>query len=153
MFDLSVEFNEKLLGILPKVIYFVVAEHFARNSIWQNHSTQAYDMGFRSDIDTNPNFTDTGRFDFDQSSFVSGMQEIGKLNKLPVVIAAVVEKIDGHWVCFHYACSAVVDHHMVEDWMESKFPDVEKTDANNFGHVIGKIRDLNKGLDFPLETV
>lgn len=74
------------------------------------------------------------------------MLTVGELADMPVAITLYVNEIDGHRILFLDATSQVVDHRMIEKWMEDKLPPtafrdgdprkgVNKTNAMNFHNV------------------
>lgn len=71
---------------------------------------------------------------------------IGMLGDRPVCVSIHVSIIDGHRVLFYNACSQVVDHVMVGDWVKARIKNTKFTDAGNFHNVINHINDLNKGI-------
>ena len=63
------------------------------------------------------------------------------LKVLPLVVAISWQLVDGHLVAFYYACSMVVHHEMVREYINSMTPKgVEHTNASNFSHVIGGLK-------------
>jgi hypothetical protein len=58
---------------------------------------------------------------------------IGELAGMPVAVCVSFARIKGHVAAFYEATSEVVDHRMIEAWLESEFPAARgRTDAMNF---------------------
>lgn len=56
---------------------------------------------------------------------------------MPLVVSISWQLIDGHLVAFYYACSILVHHGLVREYIDSMTPNgVKHTNASNFSHVI-----------------
>lgn len=65
-------------------------------------------------------------------SNLSGMMlTIGELAGCPVSLSLHTAVVGGRKIVFYNACSQVVDHKMVREWMDRVLPDVPHTDADN----------------------
>lgn len=84
--------------------------------------------------------------------------EIGSLRvrgkKLPCVISATWNRVDGQLVMFWYSCSRVTDSVQAEKWLDKHFNGKwdngtrrATTDASNFHHCVSAIREINKLAD------
>lgn len=115
--------------------YVVEADSFATQALWEKFSTQSM-------YKTPQN---TYHWEQDCRGF---METIGHVNKMPVCVTFFWYKINGHLILFYNATSQVVDHRMVEDWLD-KYCNPKhngsqaRCDANNFAHVLGYIRDCD----------
>lgn len=73
-------------------------------------------------------------------------ETIGTVKGHPVCVCCMWNRIDGHLVMFYEVTSRMVDHDMVEKWLEKKCnPQWQGCraycDANNFGHVLQFVKD------------
>lgn len=76
------------------------------------------------------------------------METVGHIDGRPVCISLMVNTIDGHRILFYYATSEVVDHKMIEEWIEANMPAsaltydgrVNRTDAMNFHNIFNDIQ-------------
>lgn len=57
----------------------------------------------------------------------------------PVALYFFWDKLNGKTVCFWEACSEIVDHKMIQNWFNENLPNIPRTNAMNFGHVISAI--------------
>lgn len=64
--------------------------------------------------------------------------------KYPVCVSLCWYCIEGVYVCFYEATSRVVDHDIIDKFLEKEFPGVSKTNLMNFGHALNYIEELNK---------
>ncbi len=68
---------------------------------------------------------------------------IGRVNDLPVCVSLRKSVVNGHLLVFYYATSRMVDHTMVDEWIQKIAPPTarhsdgraNKTDAMNFTNV------------------
>lgn len=67
-------------------------------------------------------------------------QEIGTLDKRPVCLSITYAEIDGFYIAFYEAVSQVVDHKLVDSWVDKTFPGKPKSNAANFINVIHSLR-------------
>jgi hypothetical protein len=47
---------------------------------------------------------------------------VGELAGMPVFISLMTQKIDGKTILFYYATSVVVDHRLIDAWLEANLP-------------------------------
>lgn len=57
---------------------------------------------------------------------------VGRIDDRPVCISITWAIVDGTHIMFVYPTSMVVDHHLIEQWIEKNFPHIRKVDATNF---------------------
>lgn len=102
---------------LKRIQFFVEADSFAQQSLWEK---------FHKKIE----------WEQDLSGF--GMT-LGQIKKRPIFVSFSFAKIGGKYVCFYNATSQLVDHKMIEDYLEKNYPIKydggsrrAMTDANNF---------------------
>lgn len=70
---------------------------------------------------------------------------IGELAGMPVCMSLHIIYVDGKKILFYDPCSQVVDHRIVEEWLDKHLPDtarrsdgyINKTNAMNFHNVLG----------------
>lgn len=70
------------------------------------------------------------------------LETIGALADMPVCLSLSKVRVGGHLLLFIEATSQVVDHRMIDKWLEDNLPDtakrdgrVNRTDAMNFHNV------------------
>lgn len=44
--------------------------------------------------------------------------QIGTIDKRPIVVATFCAKLNGHRIMFYYGCSQLVDHKMIDEWLQ-----------------------------------
>lgn len=73
--------------------------------------------------------------------------DVGELAGRPVCIEMMYGKLDGHLICFYHGCSQVVDHEMIEAWLEKNYSlwDTRRCNASNFHSCLAYIRCNPKG--------
>lgn len=72
------------------------------------------------------------------------MFHIGALADRPVVLSVNICEILGRKVMFYNPTSQVVDWVMVEEFLETHWPTVKRTEAMNFHAAVHRVRELNK---------
>lgn len=110
-----------------KVVFVVEADDYAQQKLWEDwHKKLSWEPSTRGE-----------------------MIQIGSILDRPIVITLFVHTLQGHKVLFYNATSQLVDHQMVEEWLEKhcnpKWDNGTRrahTDANNFHHVINHLDDL-----------
>jgi hypothetical protein len=114
--------------------FVVEADSFARLALWERFSTEALHK------------TELNTINWQQDSMGTCYQ-VGSLDNRPVNIDFVWAKLNNHLILFYHACSQVVDHKMVENWIE-KYCNPQHNerrshcDANNFAHAISYISNF-----------
>jgi hypothetical protein len=98
-------------------IYLIEANSYERQALWAEFHTQL-------------------RWEHD---CIGAVIQVGELDNRPVNIDVLWTKIDGYRIAFWDACSQVVDHKMIEDWLRQNLPKVPKTNSMNFHNMIHKI--------------
>lgn len=79
------------------------------------------------------------------------MVQVGEIADMPVCIALLVNEIDGHRILFYDATSQVVDHRLIDEWLEKNLPvtafedsdprkRLNSTNAMNFSNVLPRER-------------
>lgn len=56
------------------------------------------------------------------------MIQIGSIDDRPITVSMFYAKLNGHKVMFYYGCSQLVDHKMIEDWIQMYTLDVIRYD-------------------------
>ena len=76
--------------------------------------------------------------------------ELGKVGDMPVMLSATFQAIDGHVVLFYHPTSQMVDHRMIEAWLNENVPAkwdkdtrIARTNAMNFSHCLHALAELN----------
>ncbi|MNR71784.1 hypothetical protein D3C71_24620 [compost metagenome] len=121
--------NSSLEEMLQAAVFVVEANSFERHALWKEHHAKVK-----------------------WEEVLSGyMATIGKLADMPVCITVNVAYLDGQLVLFYEPCSQVVDHRMVDAWLEKHVPRKwdkgtrrAKTDANNFHMCLHAVKELNQ---------
>ena len=76
-----------------------------------------------------------GSYDFRQVN-PGFMPTIGELDGRPIVVSLSWSYVGDMLVCFYHGCSQLVDHQMIEEFLDETFPNTPRTDAANFHHVL-----------------
>jgi hypothetical protein len=128
--------SQELYDIDPRfgdVRFLVDATHFEKYTLWERNET--YKAGGLTHIKT-----------WEQGTGL--YLEIGRLDGRPVTLNFWFEKLDGVTVVFYEAASQVVDHRMIEEWLEKNLsPKWDKgtrrahCDAANFHHAVQYVTD------------
>ena len=111
---------------LKKTFFLVEANSFETLTLWVNHAkdgAMAWDQGHGFAV------------------------TVGNLDSRPVCVSMTWNMLDGRWVAFWNACSQVVDHVMVDAWLEENFKGTwdngsrrASCDAMNFHHCLQALR-------------
>ncbi len=116
------------------VVFTVEANSFEQHALWTMYHYK--DVGF-------------GQVPWEEGFMGHGIT-IGYFKKMPVVISLNYARINGRLVAFFYGCSQVVDHRMVDAWVDERTAHLRSPDGRpstcdsmNFGHCIAAIRDMN----------
>jgi hypothetical protein len=133
------EFNERI----EKTGYLVEADSYAQHHLWQEWSKKAQRMGFVTP-DERPHFT------WEQMS-PGCAEHVGNIDERPVMLSLFWNRIGGALICFYYGQSQVVDHKMIEEYLDEKFKGIKRTDAMNFHHVVGHLQERDPGHVVELE--
>lgn len=100
--------------------YMVEATSFEKYALWKMYSNEALYKNKHNVIK------------WEQGS--GRMYTLGELDGRPITVCFFWDKLNGHNICFYEATSQVVDHELVEEWLD-KFCPKPRTDANNFHNV------------------
>lgn len=68
---------------------------------------------------------------------------VGKYMKRPVCISMMPVTIDGHKIMFIEATSQMVDHKMIDKWLDANMPDTARADRGN-----GKYLNRQNAMNF-----
>lgn len=145
------EVSDPMWARLKQTVYIVEATRNEYHYLWEKYSTQGIDY-----LGKVYGYTPTAR----QKSLTCDWEQlydgfvpmVGSLYNRPINVALNWAKLDGHLVVFHESLSQLVDHKMVERWLEEAVPHLfhkEKsrslrTDATNFAHCLHHLKDLSK---------
>jgi hypothetical protein len=111
-------------------LYLIEANSYETHKLWEDYS----DQGRRD-----PPTKKVAKW----SSGIGGPAiTVGKLDQRPVVLSMMVREIEGIPVCFIDACSQVVDHIMIDLFLDIVMPGVQRTNASNFHHFLNRIDEL-----------
>jgi hypothetical protein len=87
------------------------------------------------------------------------VETIGKLDKRPVCLSLFWWKINGVLIMVHNCTSQVVDHAMIEKWLEKncaprwdKGTRLAHTNADNFHHVLHHVAEVGKEPSKPVDV-
>lgn len=84
----------------------------------------------------------TGKVSWKRSDRREAVVKIGSLGGAPVEILIMRELLDGIPVGFYCGASPVVDHSMIENFLEKSFPGIESINASNFGQFYARREEL-----------
>jgi hypothetical protein len=113
-----------------ETVYLVEANSYEALSLWGEH---AQNTGY-----FNKRFPDARPVVWEQL-YNGFWLQVGELDHRPVCVNFFWSKLNGKLVCFWDACSQVVDHRMIEHWFDTNLAGIPRTDAMNFGHVLGAV--------------
>lgn len=73
-------------------------------------------------------------------------ETIGSFHRRPICVSMFKDKIDGKWILFIDPTSEIVDHRLIEEWLNKAMPtsarnsngSVNRTNAMNFSNVFRK---------------
>jgi len=124
-----------------KTQFVVEAASYEKHVLWSQHSHQG---SLNSSIGKLP------KFEWVQDH-QGRMIKVGELGGRPVIVTFFWFTIDGVLVAFWEATSQVVDHKMIEEWLEANCAPrydnghrLAHCDAFNFSHCLSAIREFNK---------
>lgn len=124
--------------LFKDVVFLVEASHTEQHFLWKENF-----------------YEKTRQFDAVKSWEDEGMGHgitIGQLDKRPVCVTMFYAKINGHRVMFYEGTSQVVDHKMIEEWLQHwtlktvRWDNGHRwahSDAMNFHHCLDAIQELN----------
>jgi hypothetical protein len=72
----------------------------------------------------------------------------GEIKRMPICVSIMWNLVDGHLMAFYEACSLVVDHDVVQKFIDDKHPNKHiRTNASNFHQALHHCNiDINKKL-------
>ena len=121
---------EDNLAIAKQCEGVIEATSFESHVLWQQHSPESKTR-FRGMNITSWEHRSSG-----------SMFSVGEFGGSEVCVEISFARINGKWVMFYNACSQVVDHRLVDQWLKEHMSHAVKTDANNshivFHHVTRK---------------
>jgi hypothetical protein len=117
---------------IEKTEYLVEADHDHTMFLWEEWSKDAHELGSR-DPYNRPRLT------WEQMN-PGCVVQVGALDERPVMLSLAWVKIGGALICFYYGMSQVVDHLMIEKYLDATFKGVPRTDVANFGHAVEAIQ-------------
>jgi hypothetical protein len=133
------EFQERI----EKTEYLVEADSYAQHHLWQEWSKEAGKMGYKGPYE-HPRYT------WEQMNPGCG-EQVGTLDDRPVMLSLFWNRIGGALICFYCGMSQVVDHKMIETYLDEKFKGIKRTDAMNFHHIVGHLEERDPGHVVELE--
>jgi hypothetical protein len=79
-------------------------------------------------------------------------ETVGHLNNMPVCVSVNSAIIDGHKIIFIDAKSRIVDHRMIDTWLEKTFPKsafkedgrINRTNADGFHNIFPSVNSATK---------
>ncbi len=101
--------------------FLVEADDFTQTRLWVDHHNQVKWEDFRDGINVCITKTAIG----------------------PLHVQVNWTVLDGVLVAFYEATSDVVVYSLMEDWIKDKAPQAQRTNAQNFHHVLLGIREIN----------
>ena len=105
---------------LSRVKFFVEADSYAQHELWAEHSSSSLRNKHNKDPEREKYF-----LDWQQESAGFSLQ-IGKIRyegkDYPVNVSFSFAFINEQYVCFYYACSLLIHHGMVDDFLRKNWP-------------------------------
>lgn len=126
-----------------ETVFMVEATHNETHNLWAQWSKEG------KEFCTHGRFQDIyRRLDWEQDN-PGYLYTVGWVDKRPVCVSFVWNRIKGHLVCFYEPTSQIVDHELVEKYINKIFKGTwdngsrrAHCDAMNFGHCIQHLRSL-----------
>lgn len=132
--------NDTAESRLKKTLFIVEATSNEVQGFWRDHAKE-------NTFNPNPHYT--AKVTWEQMD--GWLVTVGHYTKRPVCISVMFNKLDGHIIMFWEPTSQLVDHKMIDKWLEKNFTGTydkgyrrASCDASNFGHCLSAIRDANK---------
>lgn len=131
------KYRKEDADLFKDVVFLVEANHHEQFVFWQDYFHK-------------PKYEKSAVKTWEQES-AGTMIQIGELDNRPICIEIYWQYLDGYKVMFYSACSQVVDHAMVDRWIEHwslktiRWDNGHRwaqTDSNNFHHCIHAIQEL-----------
>jgi hypothetical protein len=117
-----------LQELLVATKFAVEATGFERHMLWRDHHE---------------------RISWEGNPAGYGVQ-LGLIGDMPVMLSATFQAIEGHVVLFYHPTSQLVDHRMIDAWLNEnvlakwdKGTRIAQTDAMNFSHCLHALAELN----------
>lgn len=127
---------------LKHTFFLVEADTYAQHQLWATHSSDSIYPPW----DTRKGHRLCPGLKWEQEG-MGFMPYVGDIERKPIHVSLFWYRIEGRWVCFYYACSQVVDHRMIEAWLEQHFTGGAgkraMCDAANFNHCLQAIKEAN----------
>lgn len=105
------------------IVFFIEANDFERSQLW---------LQYNKDVQWKP---DSGL-----------ICTIGHINQRPICVSVTFDILNGKRVMFYYGCSQLVDHEMIDEWLDhnvkAKWDNMTRRahcDAMNFHHCLQAI--------------
>jgi len=126
-------------SLFKDVVFMVEATHFEQHMLWLTYFEEAEAVGYGQPVQTW------------EQEMAGHTCIIGEFAGMPINLCFYYAKINGRRVCF-WECVSMVQHSdMIEKWMEPRTKHIRwdngyrpgHTNASNFHHCLGAIRDLN----------
>ena len=118
---------------LAKTLFIVEANRFEQQSLWERYA-----------------YSTMSRGDFIWEQMDGWLVTVGKLHGRPICIDVFWNKIEGQLVMFWHPTSALVDHKMIDNWLDENFHGTynkglrrASCDAQNFHQCISAIKEKN----------
>jgi len=115
-----------------KAVFLVEATGFERNALWIQFSSQ-------SPRCASPVFN----FDWTGNTAHGYSVQVGEIGGRGVVVSLTVDEIGGRKVIFYHGCSQLIDWEMIEAWLTTNLPHLERCNADNFQLCLAAINKLN----------
>lgn len=133
--------DENIAAWTKEAVFLVEATSYEQLALWSDWAVEGARYGRPDTADRrvaweqlNPGFA----------------AQAGKVGEYPVIVSVQFVRIEGCVVAFYEATSRVVDHEMVEEWVEHEFGSPKwdgetrtaTTNAMNFGHCVSACRAI-----------
>ena len=123
--------SDDLVNLLDGVVGAVEATRYEHHMLWQEYANEA--LMLREGGPDN-------RLRYSWKQGLSGLiSTIGHFDNRPVCLSLLVDTVACHRILFWHATSQVVDHVLIDDWMDAVLPYRINGDPMNFCNLLGAL--------------
>ena len=72
---------------------------------------------------------------------------VGQIGDMPIFVSLLTNEVGGEKILFIHATSQVVDHRVIDAWLDMHLPEAPRTDARNFGNILTKCEKVTHNPD------
>lgn len=127
------KFNESDAELFKDVVFLVEADNNAIFQLWREFSSESgHPRHPDRVVDWKQESLGKSAVIAEMVAFIPG--EAIQCKERPVCVSIQYARINGHRVAFYYGCSQLVDHLLIESWIDHFTKDIKCVDSNRHAH-------------------